>query len=99
MGRRMQQRHYFVYIMASRRNGTLYVGITNDILRRASERKSDAIAGFTKTYGVHMLVYWEAFDNASDAIAFEKRLKCGRREWKLALIEERNPRWRDSRLR
>ena len=89
------RRHYFVYIMASGRNGTLYVGITNDIVKRAWEHKNDIIEGFTKKYAVHTLVYYEAFGHPNDAIAAEKRLKRWRRQWKLELIEERNPRWRD----
>ena len=89
------ERLYFVYILASKRNGTLYVGITNDLIRRVGEHKSGKVEGFTKKYNVHRLVYSEAFDNPNDAIAYEKRLKRWRRVWKLKLIEERNPQWRD----
>ena len=89
------QRNYFVYILASKRNGTLYVGITNDVIRRVDEHKRDMIAGFTKKYAVHTLVFYETFENPTDAIAYEKRLKRWRREWKVKLIEDRNPTWRD----
>ena len=89
------ERLYFVYILASKRNGTLYVGITNDLERRIAEHKSGKIEGFTKKHSVHLLVYSASFDNPNDAITSEKRLKRWRRAWKLKLIEEQNPRWRD----
>ena len=92
---RGMERLYFVYILASKRNGTLYVGITNDLERRIAEHKSGLIEGFTKKYDVRMLVYSASFHNPSDAIATEKRIKRWRRAWKLKLIEERNPQWRD----
>ena len=86
---------YYVYILASRKNGTLYVGVTNDIVRRATEHREGAIDGFTKKYRVHRLVYLEEHDRVLDAITREKTLKRWRRAWKTALIEKDNPDWRD----
>ena len=88
-------RSYFVYIMASKRYGTLYVGVTNDVMRRSFEHKQDLVEGFTKKYGAHMLVYYEVFNNPNDAIAYEKRLKRWHRTWKIELIQKQNPEWRD----
>ena len=84
-----------VYIMASKRNGTLYIGVTSDVVRRAWEYKSDAIDGFTKKYGVHLLVYYEMHASMPDAILREKRMKRWNRAWKIELIERSNPQWRD----
>jgi putative endonuclease len=84
-----------VYILASKRNGTLYVGVTSDIARRVWEHKSDAVAGFTEKYGVHLLVYAEFHETMPDAIVREKQIKKWRRKWKLELIERGNPDWRD----
>ena len=84
-----------VYILASQRYGTLYVGVTGDLRRRAWEHKTDAIDGFTKRYRVHMLVYAEFHATIPDAILREKRLKKWRRAWKIMLIERANPAWRD----
>ena len=86
---------YYVYIMASGRNGTLYIGVTNDLVRRAHEHRSDFVDGFTKKYRVHSLVYYEATGDVDAAINREKQLKHWLRQWKLALIEEHNPEWRD----
>ena len=86
---------YYVYILASTRNGTLYIGVTNDILRRVYEHKNGLIEGFTKRYGVYMLVYYEQCDSAESAIQREKRLKFWNRKWKIRLIEEANPEWKD----
>jgi putative endonuclease len=83
------------YILASERNGTLYVGVTSDIARRAWEHRSGAIDGFTRDYRVHQLVVVEIHDTMEDAILREKRIKKWRRAWKLALIERDNPQWRD----
>lgn len=91
----MMSRSYYVYILASRRNGTLYIGVTNDMPRRAFEHRNGLVQGFTKDYGVKMLVYFETFNDIGFAIEREKRLKKWRRAWKIALIEERNPEWRD----
>jgi putative endonuclease len=84
-----------VYILASGRNGTLYVGVTSDIARRAWEHRSDAVDGFTKRYGVHRLVYVEFHPTMPEAILREKQIKKWRRVWKLQLIERDNPRWRN----
>ena len=84
-----------VYILASRQNGTLYIGVTSDIARRIWEHKSDAIQGFTKKYGVHMLVYYEIHATMPDAILREKQMKRWNREWKINLIQQMNPQWRD----
>ncbi|MEM8600763.1 MAG: GIY-YIG nuclease family protein [Bacteroidota bacterium] len=84
-----------VYILASRRNGTLYVGVTSDLARRIREHKQGTIPGFTKRYGVTRLVYVEEFDDIQDAMVRERRLKKWNRAWKLELIEEANPGWRD----
>ena len=84
-----------VYILASKRNGTLYVGVTSDIIRRAWEHRTGQIDGFTKHYGVHRLVFAEFHESMTDAIAREKRMKKWRRAWKLQLIERDNRDWRD----
>jgi putative endonuclease len=86
---------FYVYILASRRNGTLYVGVTNDIARRVYEHREGIIRGFTDRYGVKMLVWYEAYPRALEAIDAEKRIKRWRRMWKLELIERDNPQWRD----
>ena len=91
----MKQHCYFVYILASQRNGTLYVGVTNDVMRRTWEHKSDLIAGFTKKHGVHILVYYELYQDVDVAIAREKRLKRWNRAWKIKLIEKNNSGWND----
>ena len=88
-------RTYFVYILASRINGTLYVGVTNDLLRRISEHRNHLVAGFTKTYNVTRLVHFEAFGDVTAAIQREKQLKNWQRAWKIQLIESTNPRWDD----
>ncbi len=81
--------------MASRRNGTLYTGVTSDLLKRVYEHKSDAVEGFTKKYQVHCLVYFELHEDMISAITREKQIKKWNRKWKLRLIEEGNPQWRD----
>ncbi len=88
-------RTYYVYILASRRNGTLYVGVTNDLIRRVYEHKNDLIPGFTSTFHVHSLVYFEQTGDIESALRREKQLKWWRRKWKLDLIESANPRWND----
>jgi putative endonuclease len=85
---------YWVYILASRRNGTLYVGVTNDLVRRVWEHKQ-GFTGFTAKYGVKRLVYFEDTDNATAAIQREKNLKHWPRAWKIALVERANPNWCD----
>jgi len=84
-----------VYILASRRNGTLYAGVTSDLIKRVWEHKNDLIEGFTKRYGVHMLVWYEAHETMLSEIAREKAIKEWKRRWKLELIEGSNPEWRD----
>ncbi len=84
-----------VYILASRRNGTLYVGVTSDVGRRVFEHRADIIDGFTSRNGVHKLVFVEFYDAMAEAILREKRIKKWRRSWKIQLIEEANPTWRD----
>ncbi|MBI4599415.1 GIY-YIG nuclease family protein [Candidatus Uhrbacteria bacterium] len=86
---------YFVYIVASKRNGTLYIGVTNDLARRVWEHKEGLISGFTQKYHVKLLVYYEEYQDVKDAIAREKALKEWNRIWKLRIIEEQNPEWRD----
>src|SRR5262245_59235917 len=84
-----------VYILASRRNGTLYIGVTSDLAQRVTLHKQDLIEGFTKKYGVHRLVYYEMHETMDAAILREKRLKEWRRLWKIRLIESMNPEWLD----
>jgi putative endonuclease len=86
---------YYVYILASRKHGTLYIGITNDILRRVHEHKLKLVRGFSAKYGINKLVYFEIFDDPASAIAREKQLKKWGRDWKLELIESNNPGWVD----
>ena len=86
---------YYVYILASRRNGTLYVGVTNNLKKRIYEHKNDLMEGFTKKYGVHMLVYFEQTTDVYSAIQHEKRIKAWKRKWKLELIEKNNHDWKD----
>src|ERR1700682_761224 len=86
---------FFVYILASKRNGTLYIGVTNNLARRLSEHKARLIPGFTRKYAVDQLVYFEVFDSILEARAREHSLKRWRCAWKIALIEKLNPDWRD----
>ncbi|HKQ46132.1 MAG TPA: GIY-YIG nuclease family protein [Rhizomicrobium sp.] len=86
---------YYVYILASKRNGTLYIGVTNDLVRRVWEHREGLVPGFTKTYRVKMLVYFEVFGDITQAISREKRLKKYKREWKMNLIQQNNVEWRD----
>ncbi len=86
---------YYVYVLASRPYGTLYIGVTNDIVRRVWEHRTGVAAGFTKQNDVKELVYFEAHATAIDAIRREKRLKQYRRDWKINLIERENPHWED----
>ena len=86
---------YFVYVLASSRNGTLYIGVTSNLLKRVWEHKNNFIDGFTKKYNVHMLVYFEETSEIESAIQREKQLKTWKRNWKLELIEKGNPEWRD----
>ena len=88
-------KQYFVYILASKRNGTLYIGVTSDLIRRVYEHRNKLIQGFTSKYHVGMLVHFEAFNDIESAICREKQLKKWERKWKLDLIEEGNPGWKD----
>jgi putative endonuclease len=91
----MRDHVYFVYILASQPQGTLYVGVTNDIVRRVAEHRAGIVPGFTKKYEVKMLVWYEQHGDISEAILREKRLKRWRRDWKRSLIERDNPHWAD----
>lgn len=86
---------FYVYIMTSGRNGTLYVGSTSDLIKRAWEHKNKLIPGFTARYNVHMLVFYEVHETYVEAARREKRFKNWRRQWKLNLIEKLNPEWHD----
>ncbi len=86
---------YYVYLLASKKHGTLYLGVTKDIVRRVYEHRTKAVPGFTSCYGVDKLVWFEIYDDPSTAIAREKELKKWRRDWKIRLIEEQNPEWVD----
>ena len=88
-------KRFFVYLLATRKDGPVYVGVTSDLLKRAFEHRTHAVPGFTSRYNVDQLVWFEAHDTAETAIAREKRIKRWRRAWKIALIEESNPEWRD----
>ena len=94
-GGRMSEKRPCVYILASKRNGTLYVGVTSDIARRAWQHHSNAVGGFVRNYRVHRLVFVEFHETMADAILREKRIKKWRRTWKLELIERHNRQWRD----
>jgi len=86
---------YYVYILASKRNGTLYIGVTSDLKKRVHEHKNDLAEGFTKKYKIHNLVHYEQTTDAISAIQREKQLKKWNRAWKIRLIEENNPIWKD----
>ncbi|MEW6602712.1 MAG: GIY-YIG nuclease family protein [Nitrospirota bacterium] len=88
-------KRFFVYILCSRRNGTLYIGVTSDLIKRVYEHKNDLADGVTKKYKVHNLVWYEAHETAESAITREKNIKKWERSWKLRLIEEQNPEWND----
>jgi putative endonuclease len=91
----MQSKYFYVYILASKVGGTLYIGVTNDLVRRVWEHKSKLIESFTEKYDVARPVYFEQFDDPENAIKREKRLKKWHRAWKIRLIEESNPNWDD----
>jgi len=84
-----------VYILANKKNGTLYTGVTSDLAKRVWEHKNNLVKGFTKRYGVHSLVWYEVHESMESAIVREKRLKEWKRLWKLELIESNNPKWLD----
>ncbi len=91
----MYDKHYYVYILANKKNGTLYIGVTNDLIRRIYEHKHSLADGFTKQYKIHTLVYYEESENPISAIEREKQLKAWHRNWKINLIQEHNPEWKD----
>lgn len=86
---------YYVYILASKKNGTLYIGVTSDLIKRIYEHKNDLVEGFTKKYSVHYLVHFEVTESIENAILREKQLKKWNRSWKVSLIERNNPVWKD----
>jgi putative endonuclease len=86
---------YYVYLLASRRNGTLYCGVTSDLVKRVWEHKEGLADGFTKTHGVKTLVWFETHEDVNEGIKREKQIKEWKREWKLEMIEKGNPYWRD----
>ena len=88
-------KYYYVYILASKRNGTLYTGVTNDLIRRVHEHKNNLVDGFTKKYNVKNLVYFEQTIDIESAITREKCIKKWNRDWKIKLIEESNQEWKD----
>jgi len=91
----MQRKEYFIYILANKKNGTLYIGITNNLIRRIYEHKNDLIDGFSKKYGIHNLVYYESYNDVRDALNRETQMKKWNRKWKIELIEKSNPEWND----
>ena len=86
---------YYIYILANKRNGTLYIGVTSNLIKRVYEHKKNLVDGFTKKYSIHKLVYYEITDDIESAIRREKQLKKWNRKWKLHLIENSNPKWID----
>ena len=86
---------YYIYILASQKNGTLYIGVTRNLVKRVYEHKNDLVGGFTQEYKVHNLVYFEPYEDINEAILREKRLKKWNRQWKIKLIEKNNQDWKD----
>jgi len=91
----MKNRQYYVYILASKQYGTLYIGVTSNLIKRISEHKYDLVEGFTRKHHVHNLVYFETSEDINSVITREKQLKKWERKWKIQLIESHNPEWRD----
>ena len=91
----MDSEQYYVYMLASQRNGTLYVGVTSNLIKRVYEHKNNSVGGFTQKYDVHRLVYFESTDDINSAIRREKQIKKWNRNWKIELIEKNNPDWKD----
>ena len=94
-GHKLIEKLPYVYMLASRRNGTLYVGVTSDLMKRIWEHKHDTVEGFTRRYGVHTLVWYEPHESMMSAIAREKAIKEWQRAWKISLIKKKNPEWKD----
>ncbi len=92
------EKQYYVYILASAKHGTLYIGVTSDLLKRIWQHKEEIVEGFTKKYSVHKLVWYEVHQEIEAAILREKRLKAWKRHWKINLIEDDNPDWQDLSL-
>jgi putative endonuclease len=88
-------KQFYVYIMTSRRNGTLYTGVTSDLIKRVYEHKNGLVEGFTKKYGIHFLVWYEIHQSAETAFIREKQIKKWNRSWKLELVEKNNSEWHD----
>ncbi len=91
----MESKQPCVYILASKTNGTLYIGVTSNLIKRVWEHKNNLVEGFTHKYNIHQLVYFELYGDMAEAITREKRLKKWNRSWKVRLIEEQNPNWKD----
>ena len=89
------EKYYYIYILASQKNGTLYIGVTGNLLKRAYEHRMKLADGFTADYNVHKLVYYEIYDDINEALNREKQLKWWKRDWKIKLIELKNPNWKD----
>ena len=89
------EKHPAVYILSSQPNGTLYIGVTSDLIKRMWEHKNDLVEGFTRQYGCHTLVYFEQHEDMTNAIQREKQMKKWNRAWKIGLIEKQNPDWQD----
>ena len=88
-------KQYYTYIMASKKDGILYTGVTSDLIKRIQEHKNNTYSGFTKRYLIHKLVHFEVFEDVYEALTREKRIKKWKRQWKIELIEESNPQWKD----
>ena len=88
-------KYFYVYVLASKQNGTIYIGVTSDLVKRVWEHKNNVVGGFIKKYVVHYLVYYETFEDIEEAIKREKQLKKWNRKWKLELIEKDNSEWKD----
>jgi putative endonuclease len=91
----IMEKYYYVYILANNRNGTLYIGITSEIVKRIWQHREKVFQGFTEKYNINKLVYYEIFKDPQNAIKWEKRLKKYKREWKINIIEKDNPEWKD----
>ena len=91
----MLSKQYYVYLLAHKENGTLYIGVTNYLIRRMHQHKQKLLEGFTKTYSIHKLVYYEIHTDVHQALLREKQLKKWKRQWKIKLIEKQNPHWID----